>query len=69
VKSVLVEFSSGVSTCPNEGPQSDLGALFYQGPTIVVVEALTPALGHNFNIKHSQSTRVNGRQTLNVFLC
>jgi len=31
VKSVLGEFSSGLSICRNKGPQSDLGAPFYQG--------------------------------------
>jgi len=34
VKLVLGEFSSGVSPCPNEGPQSDFVALFYQAPQL-----------------------------------
>jgi len=28
VKSIVGEFCSGVSTCPNKGPQSGLGASF-----------------------------------------
>jgi len=27
------EFNSGLSICRNKGPQSDLGAPFYQGPS------------------------------------
>jgi len=34
VKSVLGEFSCGVSICPNKGPHSDLGTPFYQGSPV-----------------------------------
>ena len=34
VKSVLGEFSSGVSLCPNNAPQLDYGAPFCQAPRL-----------------------------------
>jgi len=45
VKSVLGEFSSGVSICRNKGTQSDLGALFLPGaPPAGGMGSLPPAL-------------------------
>ena len=45
-KSLLGEFSFGVSICRNKGTQSDLGALFLSGaPDRGVREALPPAPG------------------------
>jgi len=45
VKSVLGEFSSGVSICRNNGTQSDFGALFLPGPPLPGgTGALPPAL-------------------------
>jgi len=36
VKSVVGEFSSGVSICRNKSPQSDLGAPFLPGPQALI---------------------------------
>jgi len=44
VKSVVGEFSSGVSVCPNKGPQSELGPLFIRATPAGGTEALPPAL-------------------------
>ena len=45
VKSVLGEFSSGVSACRNKGTQSDVGAPFLPGPPPAEgYGALPPAL-------------------------
>jgi len=44
VKSVLGEFSFGVSVGPNKGPQSGLGLLFTRFPPVGGTGNLPPAL-------------------------
>jgi len=43
-KSVLGEFSSSVSICPNKVPQSDLEAPYHQGPTLASTGGVPRAL-------------------------